>query len=115
MFNGVSHLLAVEPTPAGQARFEADVRRIFNLGPHEQLQLTWSCRLPGTGEELQLEGSEAFGAAAHLASLSAGQRLQREQAAGAAAAAPAGAASTASPGPGSPTPGSRLRRSRWFG
>lgn len=42
-----------------------------------ELALSFGCRLPNGQGEVTLEGASAFGAAAFLASLSAGERLQR--------------------------------------
>lgn len=42
-----------------------------------ELSLSFGCRLPGGQGEVTLEGAHAFGAATFLASLSAGERLQR--------------------------------------
>ncbi len=42
-----------------------------------ELSLSFGCRLPNGQGEVTLEGAHAFGAAAFLASLSAGERMQR--------------------------------------
>ena len=48
--NGVTHQVTVEPGPDGRERFQAEIRRIFNLGENDAIQLTFGCRVPGTGE-----------------------------------------------------------------
>lgn len=48
--NGVTHQVTVEPGPNGQERFQATIRKIFNLGESDAIQLTFGCRVPGAGE-----------------------------------------------------------------
>ena len=48
--NGVTHQVTVEPGPNGKERFQAEIRKIFNLGESDAIQLTFGCRVPGTGE-----------------------------------------------------------------
>jgi hypothetical protein len=50
--NGVTHQVTVEPGPDGRERFQSEIRRIFNLGENDAIQLTFGCRVPGTGEHL---------------------------------------------------------------
>jgi len=50
--NGVTHQVTVEPGPDGRERFQAEIRHIFNLGENDAIQLTFGCRIPGTGEQL---------------------------------------------------------------
>ena len=87
---GVTHQVCVRPGVEGQAEFLATVRRIFQLGEDEEISLSFGCKLPNSCEEVTLEGSACFDAAVYLASLSAGQRLQRQKDQGVAAAATAG-------------------------
>ena len=79
MHGGVTHQVCVRPGAEGQAEFLGTVRRIFQLGEDEEIRLSFGCKLPNSSEEVTLEGSACFDAAVHLASLSAGQRLQRQK------------------------------------
>lgn len=67
--------------PPGPAPFPSSpCRRIYGLGEHEEVCLTFGCKLPDSAqEEICLEGSACFDAAVHLASLSAGERLRKRQ------------------------------------
>ena len=77
VYNGVQHSILVQPGPEGEQRFIQEVRRIFQLSESAELSLSFGCRLPNGQGEVTLEGAQAFGAAAFLASLSAGERVQR--------------------------------------
>ena len=46
---GVTHQVAVEPGKEGQEKFKADIRRIFGLSEQDAIQLTFGCRVPGSG------------------------------------------------------------------
>ncbi|GAB4813230.1 hypothetical protein N2152v2_000276 [Parachlorella kessleri] len=72
--NGTSHQVAVQPGPDGKRLFLDRIKAIFNLEDDESIALTFGCKVPGTGQEVTLEGFDAFDAAVHCASLSAGQR-----------------------------------------
>ena len=111
MHAGVTHQVAVNPGKAGETEFIATVRCIFGLGQEDDIMLTFGCKLPNSTEEVTLEGSACFDAAVHLASLSAGQRLQRQKDQGAAAAAAAGGSGAEVEGPGRPEPSRSSPRS----
>lgn len=76
VYNNETHSILVQPGPEGEARFIREVRRIFQLSESAELSLSFGCRLPNGQGEVTLEGAQAFGAAAFLASLSAGERVQ---------------------------------------
>ncbi|PRW20960.1 26S proteasome regulatory subunit [Chlorella sorokiniana] len=71
VYNNQTHSILVQPGPEGEAHF---------IQESAELSLSFGCRLPGGQGEVTLEGSHAFGAAAFLASLSAGERQQRSAA-----------------------------------
>lgn len=48
--NGVNHQVAVQPGPHGRDAFQAEIRRIFSLADNDSIQLTFGCKVPGTGE-----------------------------------------------------------------
>jgi len=47
--DGITHQVAVEPGEMGQVKFQADIRRIFGLEETDAIQLTFGCRVPGSG------------------------------------------------------------------
>ena len=71
---GRSYQIPVEQGTDGRAKFEAEIRRIFQLSPLDQISLCFGCKLPGTQGDLSLQGFDAYDAAVYCASLSAGQR-----------------------------------------
>eukprot|EP00890_Picochlorum_soloecismus_P005840 jgi/Picsp_1/6257/NSC_03611-R1_protein len=77
--DGITHQVAVEPGDKGQVKFQADIRRIFGLEETDAIQLTFGCRVPGSGQEVTLEGWESFDAAVHCAAISAGERELRQK------------------------------------
>lgn len=63
VYDGVIHQLRVSGGEEGKACFEANIRRIFGLGPDEELSLTFGCKVPGDdAQELTLEGWGSFDA-----------------------------------------------------
>ena len=51
--NGVTHQVRVEPGPDGRERFQSMIRKIFNLGEEDAIQLTFGCRVPGAGRVIE--------------------------------------------------------------
>lgn len=47
--NGVTHQVRVDSGPGGRERFQSMIRKIFNLGEEDAIQLTFGCRVPGAG------------------------------------------------------------------
>ena len=97
-------------------------RRIFHLGPHDDVSLSFGVKLPQGQGELTLDGPACFEAATFLASLSAGERQRRyqegkrEKAAAEAAHSAGTAGGIHSPGgASSPTPAAQRRWARLFG
>ncbi|KAK2078251.1 hypothetical protein QBZ16_004120 [Prototheca wickerhamii] len=84
---GKTYQVVVRPGPEGRDEFEQTIRRIFRLSPGDSISLTFGCALPQAarddpvlaGSEVTLTGWECFDAAVFCASLSAGQRRQRER------------------------------------
>ena len=92
------------PLTASSSPPPSACRSIYNLGPDAEVSLSFGCKVPGEGGEVVLEGASSFDAAVHLASISAGERLQRAQQAGKAhdsGAAAAAAAAAVTPAPSS--------------
>jgi hypothetical protein len=71
---GQTYQVQVKPGEAGKVEFDRTIREIFGLNDGDDIQLTFGCKVPGSSAELTLEGWEAFDAAVHCASISAGLR-----------------------------------------
>lgn len=71
---GQTYQVQVKGGEAGKAEFDRSIRDIFGLNGGDDIQLTFGCKVPGSSTELTLEGWEAFDAAVHCASISAGLR-----------------------------------------
>ncbi|KAK9917157.1 hypothetical protein WJX75_001421 [Coccomyxa subellipsoidea] len=74
----------VRQGPEGRSKFQRDVRKIFGLQDGEEIVLSFGCKVPGTGEQINWEGWESFDAAVHCAAICAGERQAKvlSQAAG---------------------------------
>jgi hypothetical protein len=49
--------VSVQPGPEGKRAFMERIKAIFNLEDEDQVQLTWGCKVPGSGEPgLALKG-----------------------------------------------------------
>lgn len=45
-FDGKAYLVSVAPGEAGRKKFLADIRRMLNLRPEQEFDVTFECRLP---------------------------------------------------------------------
>lgn len=75
-FNGITHIVNVEPGEAGREKFIAEVRRRLNLRPDQLFDVMFECRLPSSDERLDLNGFTAYDAAVYCATLRAAERVQ---------------------------------------
>jgi hypothetical protein len=48
--NGITHQVSVQPGASGRDAFQTEIRRIFGLAESDAIQLTFGCKVPGTGE-----------------------------------------------------------------
>ncbi|PSC70780.1 zygote specific ZYS1 isoform A [Micractinium conductrix] len=88
-FDGRTYSFEVKPGPDGYRQFTESIRRAFNLPDDSELNITFTCDEPSTGGPLlqgsgvpddngsllTLQGSGAYDAAVHCASVSAARRL----------------------------------------
>ncbi|EIE27844.1 hypothetical protein COCSUDRAFT_83464 [Coccomyxa subellipsoidea C-169] len=74
VYNGIVHTIFVCQGEEGRANFQEKVRKIFGLQDYEDIYLSFGCIVPGTGDEITLEGWESFDAAVHCAAICAGAR-----------------------------------------
>lgn len=78
-FDGRTYSFEVKPGPDGYRQFTEAIRRAFNLPDDSELNITFTCDEPTTaadnGSLLTLQGSGAYDAAVHCASVSAARRL----------------------------------------
>lgn len=76
-FDGRTYSFEVKPGPDGYRQFTEAIRRAFNLPDDSELNITFTCDEPSTdnGSLLTLQGSGAYDAAVHCASVSAARRL----------------------------------------
>ncbi|PSC70781.1 zygote specific ZYS1 isoform B [Micractinium conductrix] len=76
-FDGRTYSFEVKPGPDGYRQFTESIRRAFNLPDDSELNITFTCDEPSTdnGSLLTLQGSGAYDAAVHCASVSAARRL----------------------------------------
>ena len=80
-FNGITHLVDVEPGEAGKEKFIAEVRNVLNMKPEQQFDVVFECRLPAriaSGNRVDLSGLTAYDAAVYCAALKAAERIQNE-------------------------------------
>lgn len=78
-FDGRTYSFEVKPGPDGYRQFTEAIRRAFTLPDDSELNITFTCDEPTTavdnGSLLTLQGSGAYDAAVHCASVSAARRL----------------------------------------
>ncbi|KAL4451767.1 hypothetical protein ABPG75_007429 [Micractinium tetrahymenae] len=76
-FDGRTYSFEVKPGPDGYRQFTEAIRRAFSLPDDSELNITFTCDEPTTdnGSLLTLQGSGAYDAAVHCASVSAARRL----------------------------------------
>lgn len=79
IFEGQVHRIKVYPGPEGKARFQQQIRELVQLGDDEEFEVEFECKAPDSGAVLHLDGMDAFDAATHCASLTAAERLTRQQ------------------------------------
>ena len=53
--SGQTHMVTVAQGKQGRENFQKAVRKIFNLSDNEVIQLTFGCKVPGSGEFLLLK------------------------------------------------------------
>lgn len=63
---GDKHAVPVAGGEWGRVLFEADVRRLYRLAPGEDVDISFSCVVPGTDMKVILAGWKAYDAA-HMA------------------------------------------------
>ncbi|KAI8465739.1 MAG: hypothetical protein J3K34DRAFT_525116 [Monoraphidium minutum] len=76
---GRTHKLRVWPGPEGKALFKEQVRELLGLSPSSEFEVVFECKVPRSGEKVQLKGFAAFEAAAHCAAASAARRAARRR------------------------------------
>ncbi|GLC67650.1 hypothetical protein PLESTF_000586700 [Pleodorina starrii] len=86
-FGGRTYSFEVQPGPDGYRRFTAAIREAFSLPEDSELNITFTCDEPNSGETrisepvtnagslLTLQGAGAYDAAVHCASVSAARRI----------------------------------------
>ena len=74
VFEGRQHRITVHPGPDSRDTFERAVRTLFRLSDEDELDMTFDCAVPGSGEMIVLEGRGAFAAAWHCARVTAAMR-----------------------------------------
>lgn len=76
-FDGRTYSFEVKPGPDGYTSFTESIRRAFSLPEDSELNITFTCDEPSTdsGSLLTLQGSGAYDAAVHCASVSAARRM----------------------------------------
>ena len=73
--NGNEHRIEVAPGERGRARFERDIRELFELHGEDDLEFTFDCQDPcDASAAITLEGRSAFDAAFHCAAITAARR-----------------------------------------
>lgn len=76
-FEGQIHRIPVRQGPDGLAQFTTEIRNLFRLPEDVDISLTFGCKEPMSGQHLKLEGTGAFDAAVHCASVAAADRQNR--------------------------------------
>lgn len=71
-YGGKNYKLKVNPGPDGLQQFENEVRKLLKLPTGQDFEVIFHCRAPGSGDVLQLHGLNAYDAAVHCASVTAG-------------------------------------------
>ncbi|KAK9815830.1 hypothetical protein WJX72_010393 [[Myrmecia] bisecta] len=74
-FNGQLHHIAVRSGPGGYQAFVNDIRNIFGITDECEMNLTFDCADPATGQLLKLNGAGAYNAAVHCAAVAASKRM----------------------------------------
>lgn len=74
--NNRTYWLEVHPGTEGQVRFEEEVRHLLGLDDTQSFDITFECKVPGTGNSMELQGLKAFDAAVFCASISAAERAK---------------------------------------
>ncbi|KXZ53526.1 hypothetical protein GPECTOR_7g976 [Gonium pectorale] len=80
-FGGRTYSFEVQPGPDGYRRFTNAIRAAFALPEDSELNITFTCDEPNSGETpnigslLTLQGAGAYDAAVHCASVSAARRI----------------------------------------
>ncbi|CAL5223859.1 g6446 [Coccomyxa viridis] len=78
-FNGQVHHVRVKGGPNGYADFVKDIQSIFGITTEHDMQLAFDCADPMTGLPMKLNGSGAYQAAVHCATISAAKRIRMWQ------------------------------------
>jgi hypothetical protein len=76
-FEGQIHRIPVKQGDDGLAEFTAKIRELFRLPEDVDISLTFGCKEPMSGQHLKLEGTGAFDAAVHCASVAAAERQHK--------------------------------------
>lgn len=76
-FEGQIHRIPVKQGEAGLQEFQSQIRTLFRLPDDVDISLTFGCKEPMSGQHLKLEGTGAFDAAVHCASVAAADRQQK--------------------------------------
>ena len=83
VLNGSEYRIVCEPGEGGRAKFESEIRRLFQLADEDELEFTFDCQAPDVqgvgGGELQLHGGSAYEAAFHCASLTAALKSKKNK------------------------------------
>ena len=74
VLDGRQHRITVHQD--GQDTFEQAIRTLFRLSKEDEIEMTFDCAVPGSGEMVVLEGKGAFAAAWHCARVTAATRKQ---------------------------------------
>lgn len=75
-FNGQIHHVLVRGGPGGYEKFVQDIRDMFAITEELDMHLAFDCADPVSGQLVKLNGSGAFQAAVHCATISAAKRLR---------------------------------------
>ncbi|KAK9811119.1 hypothetical protein WJX73_003837 [Symbiochloris irregularis] len=78
-FNGMIHHILVKGGPDGYRKFVDDIRTMFGITEELDMHLAFDCADPLSGQLVKLNGSGAFQAAVHCATISAAKRLHSRQ------------------------------------
>ncbi|MEW5311194.1 MAG: hypothetical protein WDW38_002929 [Sanguina aurantia] len=76
-FEGEIHRIPVRQGGDGLNDFTLRIRQLFNLPEDVDISLTFGCKEPMSGQHLKLEGTGAFDAAVHCASVAAADRVHK--------------------------------------
>jgi hypothetical protein len=75
-FNESTYWLQVHPGEDGLERFKGDVRKLLGLTDDQAFDITFECKVPGSGSRMELRGLSAFDAAVYCASITAAERVK---------------------------------------